>query len=80
MKIQAELSLYPLFTQDLIPVVNNYIDHLKKFNIKMEVREMSTHISGEMEEVFKAIESAYKNVSVNNKCVLVSKYLNSFIE
>ena len=80
MKIQAELSLYPLFQQDVVPVVNNYIDHLKEYDIKTDVGERSTHITGELEEVFKATKSAYEKVSGNNKCVLVAKFLNVFIE
>ena len=80
MKIQAELSLYPLFQQDVVPVVNNYIDCLKEYDIKTTVGKMSTHIKGELEEVFNATKSAYEKISSNSKCVLVAKFLNVFIE
>jgi len=80
MKIKAELSLYPLFQQDVIHVVDKYIEHLREYDIETKVGKMSTCITGELEEVFNAAKSAYEKTSSNNKCVLVAKFSNACIE
>ncbi|MCL5987248.1 MAG: Ykof family thiamine-binding protein [Actinobacteria bacterium] len=79
MKIQAELSLYPLFHQDVVSVVDNYIEQLKKYDIEVEVGEMSTRISGESSAVFEATRSAYEKVSADKKCILIAKFSNACI-
>jgi uncharacterized protein YqgV (UPF0045/DUF77 family) len=80
MKVQAELSLYPLIQQDVVSVVDDYIEHLKEHDVEVEVGEMSTHIIGESENVFNAVRSAYEEVSIDKKCILIAKFSNAFVK
>jgi len=54
MKIQAEMSLYPLRTLTLAEPIERFVRHLRQSNLEVEMGTMSSRISGECKDLFHA--------------------------
>jgi len=78
MKIQAELSLYPLKEVHISSYINGFLDTIKSTGLSVHVGPMSTIIAGESENVFQALSDAFGktadtckvvlNVTISNAC------------
>ena len=77
MKIQAELSLYPLKTDLIEKVVRNFIKELSKSGVSVVPGQMSTLVAGENEEVFRVVGECFEKVCRTEKVVLVVKFSNA---
>jgi len=77
MKVQAEVSLYPLRTQDVGDVVTRFVRLLRKQGINLKPGPMSTRISGESEKVFDALRKAFAHVAGEHQVVLTVKASNA---
>jgi len=77
MKIEAELSLYPLRTDSLDDAVNRFIQELSSSGIKVSPDEMSTRITGEGEDVFRAVSRGFLKAGESDDVVLVAKFSNA---
>ena len=52
MKVQVEISLYPLHCSDLTEPIQQFAELLKANDLKVEIGPMSTFISGDSQVVF----------------------------
>jgi len=77
MKIQAELSLYPLKTDLLENAVRSFIEELSQPGISVVPAEMSTLVAGESEEVFRVVGRCFEKACRTDKIVLVVKFSNA---
>ncbi len=77
MGIEAEVSLYPLRTQELDPVIERFIAHLRAHDVEVEPGSMSTWVSGETGEVFAAISEAFEAVAKDHQAALIIKASNA---
>ncbi|MBN2438235.1 MAG: thiamine-binding protein [Deltaproteobacteria bacterium] len=77
MKIQAELSLYPLKTDLIENVVRNFIKELSKSGVSIVPGQMSTLVAGENEEVFRVVGECFENVCRTDKVVLIVQFSNA---
>ena len=77
MKIQAEVSLYPLREQQIGRVLDEFLDHLRTYALDIEPGAMSTHIRGESNEVFSALSAAFASVLDKTQVVLIIKASNA---
>jgi len=77
MNIQAEVSLYPLRTDALGPVIEGFVANLRRPGLDVEVATMSTRIAGELPEVFLALAEAFAGTAVQQEAVLVVKASNA---
>lgn len=77
MNIQAELSLYPLGTENIGEPVKAFIKFLEDSGMVISSGNMSTVIAGESESVFDVIKKAYENIAMNSQAVLVIKMSNA---
>ena len=57
--LTAEVSIYPLKTQNASGVINDSIDTLKDSDVDYEVDSVKTHLSGSKAEVFNSIETMF---------------------
>jgi uncharacterized protein YqgV (UPF0045/DUF77 family) len=83
--IQVQISYYPL-NGEVNYGVQRFIAELGRFNLEMEVGNMSTIVYGSSEEVWNALRSAYEaasegipsvmNLTVTNACPLPSYSIN----
>lgn len=86
MKIQAELSLYPLKEPNISPYLDIFLEVLKGAGLTVQVGPMSTIISGERNKVFQALSDAFGktadkcqavlSVRISNACPCISQNQN----
>ena len=68
MNVQAEVSLYPLQTQEIGEAIDSFVNDLER---------MSTTLSGDGDAVFAALASAFTAVADGGRVVLVMKVSNA---
>ena len=77
MKVQAELSLYPLRQNDLTKPIHQFIEKLEGDNLNVKTGSMSSIISGGSHEVFQSIEKAFEKGAQRYEVVLTAKISNA---
>ena len=77
MKIQAEVSLYPLRTQDLSQPIEAFCQVLQNAGLEVRSGAMSTRISGQADEVFTALQRAFAAVARDYQVVLTVRLSNA---
>ncbi len=78
MNIQAEISFYPLKTDDLGVHIFAFVEDLKSFEgLEVEIGEMSSLIYGPSEVVFSALRQAFERAGERHRAAMVVKFLNS---
>jgi len=76
-KVQAEMSLYPLRTEHLAPTIEVFCRALHREGLKPEMGPMSTRVSGEAEDVFRALRDAFVEAARGQEVVLTVKISNA---
>ncbi len=77
MRIQAEISLYPLRELRLGTHIDSFIDTVRRDGIAISYGTMSTVISGERELVFAAVAEGFARVADHCDVVLHVSYSNA---
>jgi uncharacterized protein YqgV (UPF0045/DUF77 family) len=76
-RVQAELSLYPLRTEKLSEPLRAFWEALRRDGVEMEAGVMSTRIAGECEHVFAAIREGFECTAGQHEVVMVLKVSNA---
>ena len=77
MKIQVELSLYPLKTKEIAPSIESFLRALAWKGISIDPGSMSTVVAGESRAVFQAIAKGFEKVAKRDEIVLIAKVSNA---
>ena len=77
MKIDAEVSLYPLRNADLSKPIGAFLDRLQETGLKVDPGSMSSHITGECSDLFRALGDAFQKGAEEGDVVLVMKVSNA---
>lgn len=77
MKVQAEVSLYPLRTLSLSEAIDAFLDRLRRPGLLVEVTPMSTRVEGESGELFQALREAFDAVVAGGDAVLTLTVSNA---
>ena len=77
MKIQAEISLYPLRQNDLTEPIQQFVESLKNGNLNVKTGSMSSVISGEESIVFQSLQKAFEQAAQEYEVVLTAKISNA---
>ena len=79
MRITAELSLYPLASEEPIERITGFIRELREQpGIEVLTNQMSTQLRGEIHDVQQAVNACMTQVMESgDRVVLVAKYLNA---
>ena len=77
MKIDAEVSLYPLRNADLSKPIGCFLERLQGSGLNVEPGPMSTHISGECADLFRVLSAAFERGAEEGDVVLVMKVSNA---
>lgn len=73
--IQCQISLYPLGDSDFKMFADTCMETLNHPGISYTIGSMSTHVVGEIVQVFKAVESLFEvALSQNQKIVMTVTY------
>jgi len=77
MKVQAEVSLYPLRQNDLTRPIQQFVRSLNNDNLNVKIGSMSSVISGDSKIVFQSLQKAFDQVSQKYEVVLTAKISNA---
>ena len=77
MKVQAEVSLYPLHQNKLTKPIRQFIELLEKNKLKVELGPMSTLVTGESQVVFKNLQKAFEKLAEEYEVVMNAKVSNA---
>ncbi len=77
MKTQAELSIYPLRTESLSEPIEEFCKILYGYGLEIKTTSMSTVIAGESNDLFKACEEAFRQLSYKYQIVMNMKISNA---
>ena len=77
MKIQAEVSLYPLRRASLAEPVDGFVRHLRECGFSVTVGPMSSHVSGECGSLFWGVADAFEETAHGGDVVLTVKVSNA---
>ena len=77
MKVQAEVSLYPLRQNDLTKPIQQFVESLKCDDINVKTGLMSSVLSGDGAIVFQSLQKAFEQVAQKYKVVLTAKISNA---
>jgi uncharacterized protein YqgV (UPF0045/DUF77 family) len=77
MKVQAELSLYPLRQPNLTKPIQQFVESLAHDNLYVKSGAMSSVVRGESQAVFHGIQKAFEQVAQDCDIVLTIKISNA---
>ena len=77
MKIQAEVSLYPLRQMDLAEPIQQFVESVRSNNLNVKAGSMSSVISGDSQAVFQALQKAFEQAAQKYEVVLTVKISNA---
>ncbi len=77
MRVQAQVSLYPLKTKALAKPVEEFCRRLRNPGLTVDTHSMSTLIVGESERVFQAVKQAFQAVAADFDIVVDVKISNA---
>jgi uncharacterized protein YqgV (UPF0045/DUF77 family) len=77
MKIQAQVSIYPLKTKALAQPVEQFCRALQDPALTVTTQPMSTQIAGDADRVFQAVERAFQTLAAQYSVVMDLKVSNA---
>jgi len=77
MKVQAEISLYPLRQNELTKPIQQFIWALKNNNLNIKTGPMSTLVTGDSQVVFESLQQAFEQIAEKYEAVLAVKISNA---
>jgi len=77
MKVQAEISLYPLRQNELTKPIRQFIEMLENNKLKVELGPMSTLVTGDSKVVFESLQQAFEQIAEKYEVVLAVKISNA---
>jgi len=77
MKVQAEISLYPLRQDELKKPIQQFIELLESSKLKTELGPMSTIVSGDSQIVFENLQKAFERLAEEYEVVMTVKISNA---
>ena len=76
MKVQAEISLYPLRTPDLGEPIGRFVELLRQGGLDVDIGPLSTQIKADSEVLFSKLGEAFQDAARRGDVVLLLKVSN----
>ena len=77
MKIQAEISLYPLRENEFAQPIQQFIRVLENNNLNVKTGPMSTLVAGDSQILFEKLQQAFERIAEEYKVVMTAKISNA---
>ena len=77
MKVQAEISLYPLRENELTGPIQQFIRALKDHNLIIKTGAVSTLVAGDSGLVFESLQQAFEQIAEGYDVVMTAKISNA---
>ncbi len=75
--LTAQVSLYPLRKPELAPAIDDAIEIFHQHALEVTPGSMSTLISGDAADVFKALQRAFEKTAKGGEVVMVTTFSNA---
>ncbi len=76
-EISAQVSLYPLRQEDLLPQIRRAWEIFQESGLRVQKGSMSTVIWGETDEVFSALRDVFAEAGEQGDAVMVVTFSNA---
>jgi len=80
MKVQAEVSLYPLRQKNLTKPIRKFITIVQDNKLKVKIGQMSSIVSGDSQVVFEGLQKAFEQLAGEYEVVMTAKISNTCLE
>ncbi len=77
MKVQAEISLYPLRQNELTKPIQQFVQVLDNDKLQVKTGSMSTLVTGESRVVFENLQKAFEQVAKKYEVVVSARISNA---
>jgi uncharacterized protein YqgV (UPF0045/DUF77 family) len=77
MKVQAEISLYPLRQNELTKPIQQFVQTLESNKLKAEIGPMSSFVAGDSQVVFESLRKAFEQLAEKYEVVVNAKISNA---
>jgi len=77
MKLQAEVSLYPLRQNDLTKPIQQFVKVMESNNLKVKTGAMSSFVTGDSQVVFENLQKAFERLAEEYEVVMTAKISNA---
>jgi len=77
MKVQAEVSLYPLRQKNLAKPISRFCELLQKDKLNVQTGPMSSLIMADSDVLFKSLKEAFEQLAKEHEVVLTAKISNA---
>jgi uncharacterized protein YqgV (UPF0045/DUF77 family) len=77
MKVQTQVSIYPLKTKSLSEPIDEFCRILKDRGLKVETQTMGSFVVGESDIIFKSVQEAFEQLIQKYQIVLNMKISNA---
>jgi uncharacterized protein YqgV (UPF0045/DUF77 family) len=77
MKVQAEISIYPLRVKSLSEPIEEFCNILRDNGLEVKTTTMSSSVAGEADVVFASVREAFGKISEKYGVVLNMKVTNA---
>jgi uncharacterized protein YqgV (UPF0045/DUF77 family) len=77
MKVRAEISVYLLKTTELSSPVGEFCRILKAQGLEVKIGSMGSSVSGECNDLFKAVQEAFEQLAEKYQVVMTAKISNA---
>ena len=77
MKVQAEISLYPLRQNELTKPIQQFVQVLENNKLQVKTGPMSTLVTGEAPMVFESLQRAFEQLAQDYEVVMTAKISNA---
>ena len=77
MNAQAEISPYPLRTNDPSDAIQSFLGERRAADLLVRQGSMSSMVAGNVDAVFKTVGAAFKTVAEDGQVVLMMKVSNA---
>ncbi|HIJ72297.1 MAG TPA: hypothetical protein HPP87_13225 [Planctomycetes bacterium] len=80
MKVQAQISIYPLKTDSLSVPIDEFCRLLEEHGLKVKTLPMSSLVVGESENVFESVQEAFEKLAQKYNVVMDFKISNACLD
>jgi len=77
MKVQAQVSIYPLKAKSLSKAIDEFCRILKDRGLKVKTQTMGSFVIGESATIFKSVQEAFEQLTQKYQIVMNIKISNA---
>lgn len=77
MKVQAEISLYPLRLNELSKPIQQFVQVLENNKLQVKTGPMSSFVTGDSQVVFESLRKAFEQLAKEYEVVVNAKISNA---